>query len=166
MTQYFQTHEKNSRCLKPPSLRQPCSSPHAFCCGSWKDTQSEYFRLRGGKRLPMTLGTFGEPQATAAWCRAVPRQSRSLRGCSQLPQAATCNCSVTSRAHLHLVQPWKVNTATWDFPGSISICLLYACRQEGEGLNIPAHTAGAALSSVPIAAPARGRSAVHSDPRL
>lgn len=134
---YFKIHEKNSRCLKPPGLRQPCSSPPASCCGSWKDTGSEYFRLRGGKRLPMTLGTFGEPRATAAWCRAVPRQSRSLRGCSQLLQAATCNRSVTSRAHLHLLQPRRANRITRGFPGSSSICLLCAWQQEGEGLNNP-----------------------------
>lgn len=103
MTQYFKIREKNSGCLKPPGLRQACSSPPSFFCGSLKDAQSGCFRLRGGKGLPISWGPLGSPElqqpgaglppGRAGPCGAAPNCCRLQPLTAASPRGQICTCS-------------------------------------------------------------------------
>lgn len=154
MREYFKIHQKNSGCLRPPGLRQPCSSPPAFFSGSWKDPHSGHFRLRGGKGLPMTLETSenselqqpgaGLSPGRAGPCRAVPSCCTLQPVTAASPWRHTCACCSPEE-----------QSDTSGFPSSISTCLPYCLSSAGGRFVHPcSHRWGTAQLS---AHPARGQ---------
>lgn len=97
-----------------------------------------------------------------------PQGEQVSAGLFLIAPGATCNCSVTSGAHLHLLQPWRAHCQShWTvLAASASASFMPVISRREEVCTSLLTLLGQCSAQCPAERAPAGRSAVQSGPRL